>query len=168
MNYKILVITNCSKKKLQSPTVAQNLYQGLFFRNVKTFSKRMQFDLCIISAKYGLLNSDEIIEPYDKTIKSKKDILELKENVSGKFDKLLNEYDKIIFIMAKNYLEIFKSYLDNSKIICAIDHRGSGGFLQLTSKLKKIKKLDFLKLIKTNRSFTIEDIELLEVKSCLT
>lgn len=57
----------CSKKKKRFPCAAERLYQGGLFSLSMQYCKQSQkFDkIYILSAKYGLLNLKQKIEPYD-------------------------------------------------------------------------------------------------------
>ena len=72
-NKNILVLTSCSfkKKKTKSAIKAKELYEGDFFKKVKNFASLNNFDLKIISAKYGLVDSNDSISYYDLKIKKK-------------------------------------------------------------------------------------------------
>ena len=74
MKNNILIITSCSKNKASRPMQAKNLYEGQFFKGVKHFSENFGFDLAILSAKYGLISSNQVIKPYNKKIQKKNEI----------------------------------------------------------------------------------------------
>ena len=75
---KILVITECSKKKLvcnsSIKAPVKQTYQSRIFKTVKNYCEKMMFDYVIISAKYCLLRPNDVIEGYDVVLKSKKDV----------------------------------------------------------------------------------------------
>ncbi len=61
-----LLILSCSKKKNEFSGSALSVYDGVYYRIVKNYLKNNNnIDVKIISAKYGLINSDDKIEPYD-------------------------------------------------------------------------------------------------------
>lgn len=68
----------CSKKKLKYKSPAKNLYQGALFKKALQYTSTRYTEIYILSAKYGILGLDDIIEPYDKTIQ-KMSITERKE-----------------------------------------------------------------------------------------
>lgn len=64
-----LALIGCSKEKVEIPTRARHLYQGQLFRKSLHYAAR--FDAtAILSAKHGLLYLDEVIEPYDLSMRS--------------------------------------------------------------------------------------------------
>jgi len=102
-NRQIVIITGCSIKKLAKKAPARELYQGVVFKKVKDLAELHGLDFMILSAKYGLLNETEIIEPYDLVIKNKLEVLKLQEIVIPQLVQIEKEYELIILIMGKNY-----------------------------------------------------------------
>jgi len=122
---EILVITSCSKKKLKHKAKAEDLYQGVLFKTVKDFVKRKNYDWVIISAKYGLVLPQQNIQPYDKQLKTKKDIEEIRDNVISKLKAILPIYDKVIVICGKRYREVIEPLFDDKfEIMIANNYQG--------------------------------------------
>jgi hypothetical protein len=64
-NKKLLIIP-CSKvKKKLINTSAVELYDGPFFRMIRKYRSK-NFDILVLSAKYGIIKSDMIISNYDQ------------------------------------------------------------------------------------------------------
>ncbi|MFN3803900.1 MAG: DUF6884 domain-containing protein [Pyrobaculum sp.] len=68
-----IVVTNCTREKLSRPAPARELYRGPSVKNVvkvvdEVRARGVDVRLYIISAKYGLVREDEILEPYDETL----------------------------------------------------------------------------------------------------
>ena len=60
----------CSKTKHSAPCTAEQMYQGALFKKALKYC-RLHFDqVYILSAKYGLLSTSQIIEPYEMTLNS--------------------------------------------------------------------------------------------------
>jgi cytoplasmic iron level regulating protein YaaA (DUF328/UPF0246 family) len=106
---KILIITGCSKTKLDHPAAAEDLNQGQLFKKSKKLAIQHHFDLKILSGKYGLLDRTQIIEPYDQKISTKADIERIRKTISPKINQIKKEYDLIIIIMGKTYQKTIKS-----------------------------------------------------------
>jgi len=151
---KVLIITACSKKKLDKPTKAVNLYQGQFYNEVKKFSDKMDYDLMVLSAKHGLVKN-KVISPYNVKLETRKQVKELQKTEVKKLAKLTKRYDKIIFLMGKKYSSVFEEF-NNPKIIKASDKRGSGGFLQLIGKLNKMSGNKVKKMVKKESKVNVE------------
>lgn len=152
-NKKILVIASCSakKKRISKPIKAIDLYQGDFFKKVKKFAFLNQCDLNIISAKYGLITSDKEINYYDAKIKNNDDIENLKPKVIPKLNHLINNYDKILLLMGKDYNKIIESVI-NEKFIHFFDKRGLGGYLSLMNDLLQLNQKQLYKLLFEQKS----------------
>ena len=127
---KILVIAGCSKKKLSNPAPAIDLNQGQLFRSIRKLVIQNQFDLKVLSGKYGLLEPSQVIEPYNQMIKTKNDIIRVREMIAPKIGQIWRDYDMIIVIMGKNYREVLKPFFD-SKFYVVYDKRGIGGYKSL-------------------------------------
>ena len=113
-----LLIISCSQRKasISNPAPAIELYDGPFFKMIRRMKQEGKFPrgvhILIISAKYGLLGSYDLIEKYDQEMTEKR-AEELKQEINIELNKFLrNKRFKEIFIgMGKNYclsLEKFK------------------------------------------------------------
>ncbi|MGW3915883.1 DUF6884 domain-containing protein [Streptomyces sp. NPDC005070] len=61
-----LVIIPCGSRKLERPARAADLYIGSYHRACRRAADALRPErLLILSARYGLLDLDDIIEPYD-------------------------------------------------------------------------------------------------------
>jgi len=146
-NKNILVLTSCSfkKKHVKSAIKAKELYEGDFFKKVKNFASLNNFDLKIISAKYGLVDSNDSISYYDLQIRKKSDIENLRKIVIPKMEKIIPLYDKILVIMGENYKKIVMSPSD--KFLFFYDNRGLGGYKALMNDLLRLNKKNLYKLL---------------------
>lgn len=103
---RTLVICGCSKMKKNYKTEAGELYEGQIFKSIKKYTENHNYELFILSAKYGLIKKSEIIAPYDQTIKTKKDIKELEEKIlRAKLLKNVKKFKRIELLMGNSYLE---------------------------------------------------------------
>ena len=67
---KQIALISCASKKRPYKTKAEDLYiSPLFMGNLRYARSRMPDDIFILSAKYGLLELDTEIEPYNVTLK---------------------------------------------------------------------------------------------------
>jgi cytoplasmic iron level regulating protein YaaA (DUF328/UPF0246 family) len=60
------------------------MYQGRLFKAVRNYCEKMGFDYVIISAKYGLLRPDDVIEGYEMVLKTKEDVERIRPQVEEK------------------------------------------------------------------------------------
>lgn len=67
---KTIVLIGCGKRKLEHPTLAKDMYQGPLFKKSWQLAEMNypKSERYILSAKHYLLDPDETIEPYDKTL----------------------------------------------------------------------------------------------------
>lgn len=65
-----IYLIGCGKSKMQYACPAKEMYTGTLFQKSYAYAKAMHPDkIFILSAKYGLLDPELKIEPYDKTVK---------------------------------------------------------------------------------------------------
>jgi hypothetical protein len=143
---RVLVITSCTKEKLgyssKVKAPAKDMYQGPLFRKVKEFCEINNFDYVIISAKYGLLFPNEVIEGYEKVLKSKKDVEAIRPIVEEKLRKILNNYDRIVVIAGENYVKTLENLIDDR-----FYHVKGKGYGDLHSKVKSAVEILLTKKI---------------------
>lgn len=63
-----VVLLSCSATKLSHPAPARELYRGSIFRKSLALAYRrygLGVEIAVLSAKYGLVGIDEMIEPYN-------------------------------------------------------------------------------------------------------
>lgn len=104
----MIIIIPCGAKKLNGSHKAINLYVGPYFKMCKRYALRhFPMDrIFILSGKYGLVPSQQVIQTYNKKITDKDSIKrnEIKEQARV-FD-LLDE--KVIALGGKAYTDICK------------------------------------------------------------
>lgn len=62
----LVYLIACVKEKLDVPARAEDLYIGEVFERNLAFARKMGADsIYILSGKHGLLELDDVIEPYD-------------------------------------------------------------------------------------------------------
>lgn len=66
-----VVLISCAKSKLNHPAKARDLYISPQFQKSFTYANILKPDaIFILSAKYGLVEPDQVISPYEKTLKN--------------------------------------------------------------------------------------------------
>jgi hypothetical protein len=60
-----IALVSCARKKQSNPIAAKDLYNSDWFLKARTYVEQQGWDWYILSAKYGLLHRDRIIEPYE-------------------------------------------------------------------------------------------------------
>lgn len=61
------IVIACGSKKRNHPAPARDMYVGSLFKNARRAAESTGLPWYIMSAKYGILRPDDIIEPYDMT-----------------------------------------------------------------------------------------------------
>ena len=117
---KKIVLVACAAKKLNYKAKAKDLYISPLFKKNLAYANSLKPDkIFILSAKYGLLDLDEEIFPYNETLneKSGHEIKIWADSVLQKLSKNsnLNE-DEFIFLAGNNYRKYLISSIKNYKI----------------------------------------------------
>lgn len=104
-----IVLLSCVKSKRSSRSRAEDLYTSTLFRKSLAYAKSLRPDhIFILSAKYGLLNLDRRIDPYELTLNRMGvvDRLAWAGKVLGQLRKHTDlQRDKIIFLAGQRYRE---------------------------------------------------------------
>jgi hypothetical protein len=66
---RTIALVACVAGKVEYPSAAKDLYTSTWFRKASRFAASVSNDWYILSAEYGLVHPDQVIEPYDKTLK---------------------------------------------------------------------------------------------------
>ena len=139
---RYLLVIPCSKRKILSKdeTIpAFDLYNGPFYQTIKkTFRQNGlpdNLDILILSAKYGLIHSNELISTYEQIMTTER-AKELENQVMMEFKELFKDksYNEIFVNLGKTYtlaLEESRSLLD--------DYNVSWGYGQIGERLHQLK-----------------------------
>lgn len=122
MNKALIVM--CGKKKLPGMMKALDLYRAGHFSVIRAnlkkdnlFDKAKNPDIFILSAKYGLIKGEEIIEYYDERMtyeKARAYRPELHERVNN----IIETHDKTLLHIGAEYKEVFtEEQLNHPKVI---------------------------------------------------
>jgi len=67
-----LVLIACCSRKLESAALARELYQGALFRFSMAYCQQHEPRWAILSAKLGLVDPDEVVEPYETRLSGRR------------------------------------------------------------------------------------------------
>lgn len=106
-----LLVQSCSatKNQVTEPTRALDVYDGYFFRIIKKAKREGAFDsdidICILSAKYGIIDAEDAIKTYDQRMTPSR-AEELRESVTDDIRKRVEEkeYGEVVLNLGKDYL----------------------------------------------------------------
>lgn len=137
----ILIISSCTsskrykekdlkKNKLESMLcTARDMYRGeqhlyvIKGLDYLRLNRKEKIDLRIVSAGYGLINENKIIQPYNITFAKKRNnkIKEMSEelNINRDINNIINGYELVIVLLGKEYLKAcqFKNIDIKTKIV---------------------------------------------------
>jgi len=142
---KTIIFIQCCKTKLSHKNKAANIYiSPLFKKSLEYAKKLMPQAIHILSAKYGLLDLDFEIDPYNITLKNM-DCKQRKEWADKILKKLNNRYDlkkdKFIFLTGILYREFLIDKISNYEI--PLEGLSIGKQLQKLNQLLINKKKGF-------------------------
>lgn len=107
---RYLLILPCSKKKRNVAAArAINLYNGPFYQILRKY-RSPNIDVLTLSAKYGLIEVDEIISSYDQKM-TEEVAQELLESVRNKLEIIIakNHYEEILVNLGVTYMAALRS-----------------------------------------------------------
>lgn len=122
MNVKMskVVLISCVSKKLPYKAKAKDLYISSLFKYNLKYAKSLNPDkVFILSAKYGLIDLEREIEPYDKTLNNmpSEEIKKWEDCVIGQLKKEANpEEDEFIFLAGEKYRKYLLPHISKYQI----------------------------------------------------
>jgi hypothetical protein len=112
---RIISLVQCVSKKKDSPSCAKNLYTSSLFVNASAYAEKISDKWFILSAKYGLVEPREWIEPYDVTLKnmSASERRIWADLVFSELKPILNRNDKVVILAGVIYrMDLIKKIKD--------------------------------------------------------
>lgn len=112
---KKIILISCVSKKLEHKAKSKDLYiSPLFVKNLQYAETLNPDQIYILSAKYGLLHLNDVVESYDVTLNNMS-TLQIREWAEGVLNQLrlvtdLN-YDEFIFLAGNNYRKYLLPHL---------------------------------------------------------
>ncbi|WP_423798204.1 DUF6884 domain-containing protein [Neobacillus sp. SAB-20_R2A] len=118
---KNIVLISCVSKKKNYETTAENLYDSTLFKYALQYAKSINPDkIYILSALYGLLETTDKVEPYNKTLndmsaKEKKEwsTMVLKQMRKKEIDL---ENDRFVFLAGNNYRKYLVEHISHYQL----------------------------------------------------
>ncbi len=137
---KVLVVTACGAKKNSQSLQAYKLYKSTRIKAV--YNRRGSCDMSILSAKYGLVDAHEVIEPYEQVINEER-AKELVPTVALK----LKDYDYVVFFKGgarRAYLSYMRSACESArKNLVTLGYANMGGINDLPQVLEFLRQEDW-------------------------
>lgn len=106
-------LVSCVGKKQRHACKASELYTSQWFLKARAYVQATHCLWFILSAEYGLLTPDRVVEPYDKTLNHMKrsERQEWARRVIAQMDGELPPADQIVILAGKRYRELLIAYL---------------------------------------------------------
>lgn len=114
----MIAILSCGKSKQCVPAKAIDIYIGILFRQKLIYTKTFypNADIYILSAKYGIIPADKVIEPYDQMVPLRED--DFFREWSAMVTEQLKQFNKtqdIVFLGNQHYYKPVDSYFVGQK-----------------------------------------------------
>ena len=121
-----LCLVSCVSKKLRERAPARELYVSPLFRKARAVVEAEGWRWFILSAKYGLVDPDAVIEPYDKTLKDmpKNERVEWSREVMSALDPSLDGVDSVAVFAGEPYREFLAPKLHKRGIAVCVPMEG--------------------------------------------
>jgi len=121
-----IYLLSCVRKKRPYPCRAKDLYVSPWFHFARRYAESTGCPWFILSAKYGLLDPDQMIEPYEQTL-NKMAIDERRawaERVRDRLREHLGEVRQVAFLAGTRYREFLTDQLKDRGIQVEIPMEG--------------------------------------------
>ena len=108
-----LCLVSCVAKKLPNAAPAKDLYASDLFRKTRALAEAQGWPWFILSAKYGIVDPEQVIEPYEKTLNSMR-IAERRDWAEGCLAALgphLAGVKSVVFLAGAKYREFLNPAL---------------------------------------------------------
>ena len=102
-----LCLVSCVAQKLPRAAPAKDLYTSTLFRKMRGFVEARSWPWLILSAKYGILPPEQVIEPYEKTLNTR-GVAERRDWAEGCLRALgprLAGFQSVAFLAGEKYRE---------------------------------------------------------------
>jgi uncharacterized protein DUF6884 len=121
-----IYLVSCVGKKRPSPSRARDIYVSAWFQLVKQYAEAAGSPWFILSAKYGLLEPDQIIEPYEQTLNTMpiEDRRAWADRVRDQLDGHLLDVRQVVFLAGARYREFLADQLKDRGIQVEIPMEG--------------------------------------------
>jgi len=116
----LVVLISCVSKKKVSPSCARDMYVSPLFKGAYKYAKKLGADkIFILSAKYGLIEETDLIEPYNETLNDKRKVeqkewaLKVLSSLSQKADL---QSDDFIILAGKKYRQYLVTHISKYSV----------------------------------------------------
>ena len=134
-----VALVSCVRAKRPSPAPARDLYTSPLFRGLRAFAEANADIWYILSAEYGLLEPEQVVPPYEKTLNgmTRPDRTAWAQRVQQQLLRALPADAEIIFLAGTRYREELEPFLRARGFEVSVPFRGLGIGKQL-QRLKEV------------------------------
>ena len=125
---KTVILVSCVSEKHDRPMPAGELYCSPWFQKARAFAERQATEWFILSAKYGLVTPDQVIEPYNETL-NEKPVAERKDWSKKVVQELLircTPESSVVFLAGEKYREFLLPALREAGCSVKVPMEGLG------------------------------------------
>lgn len=136
----VRVLVGCGSKKRSTASAAKDLYTSRYFKYKRKFAEVYGDDWFITSAKHGVLETDAVIEPYDKSLThmSPAERRAWGSDTSAELQELEWEHvDIVVLLMGQLYIEPIEATLETFPVTIGYPFDHTGGNVEQEQWLKK-------------------------------
>ena len=119
-----LCLVSCVKTKLRERAPGKELYVSDWFCKARAVIEAAGWPWYILSAKYGLVDPDAVIEPYEKTLNAKSEQIEWSRKVMGALDSRLVDVDSVVIFAGEKYRKFLEPALRKRGIAVHVPMKG--------------------------------------------
>jgi hypothetical protein len=144
-----IILIACVAKKLDKPSPAKDLYCSQWFKTAWTYAKETKCEIYLLSAQHGLIDPNEILEPYECDPRKKKQAERIawQKMVIRQLKQLAPSGTQFKIIGGKRYFNGIKESLENDSYEVSTPLKGLGIGWQLNwlkSQTPRYKQLSLL------------------------
>ncbi len=134
-----VALVSCVKQKCGAAAPARDLYVSQLFRGLRRYAETHADIRYILSAEYGVLRPDQVVDPYERTLNTmpKRDRLAWAEKVEQQLLGLLPAGAEVILLAGQRYREDIEPFLRKSGYSVSVPLQG----LQIGKQLQRLKQV---------------------------
>lgn len=150
----MIVFIGCGATKMKNACKARKMYVGNYVQLCLAYAQTFttQDNIYILSAKYGVLPLEKVIEPYNKTLNNMniQEKQDWKNMVIKQLEDIgINKDTEVVFICGTNYYTLLEDYFTNYKL--PLPKQGIGVQQHfMIEELRKYNKTHIPKIIMNN------------------
>ena len=143
-----IALISCTKSKRGSTSPAALLYTSTLFNKSLLYAQTIARRTYILSAKHGLLNLEDTIDPYELSIKSlnRSEKIDWASRVGGRLRQLVKAKDTVHLLAGREYYDPLLEHLNEIRCIVSYPLRG----LSLGNRVSWLRKHNYEEELEQN------------------